>query len=148
MCFLVITTEEQSRRLLAACEHEAFESKLDLFCALARSIVARHSVESYGTRLDATACALRDEREECAAVRVALEAERAARHSVERSAIRAVDLSEHWRMRASQLAQELRDVREAHVAARDAALFWKARCVCATSALRHVTGDWFDYAAA
>lgn len=141
----VIEELERSARLQVV-EHQidGFESLLDVFCAGAKIIVANNSMRSLMHKHHALQNQLDATRERSAQLTVLIEREATSRTAAERSNETALQMFEFWRRKASEQAQEMKEISEAQQLAKESAIFWKARCLCAEGALRHLTNEEFD----
>lgn len=142
--FVIEELERSSRLQVVEHQIDGFESLLDVFCAGAKIIVANNSMRSLmhkhhvlQNQLDAT-------RERGAQLTVLIEREATSRGAAERSNETALQMFEFWRRKASEQAQEMKEIAEAQQLAKESAIFWKARCLCAEGALRHLTNEEFD----
>jgi len=144
---IISSLESSSRSTLLQHECDNFNLLLDLFSASTQTLLGHNKNRSLSRSIENLKQAVDTERELYANVRGKLDRESFEKSSVEKMSHQAVEWCEYWRKRASDNAQELREMTEAKDLAHDAALFWKARCVCATAALKQLTegsGD-FDY---
>ncbi len=141
---VIESLELRSRLQLAEHQRDAFEALLDFFAALMKLLVSTHTTQLVLDRNEQVMAALRREKEQVATLKVKLELEAAKRGSTERLGESAVAAVDYWRRKASENSQRCREVDEARAVAHEAALFWKARAVCATAAVKHLTAEEFD----
>ncbi len=144
---LLASVADSARALILEHEHDARELLLDVFAARARVIVAFNTARSASRSVANLRAAVDAERELNANLKGALEREIGTRRSAEQLGGSAVDASEHWRRVASHQAMELADLAQAHDIARDSAVFWKARAICAAAAIKQLTSEDYDFAA-
>jgi hypothetical protein len=137
--------ESSSRREIIQHEIDNFDGILTMFVSIAKLIISNNTSKSLNQSIKNLRNAVDTERELNANVRGQLDREIGQRLSVEQTNLKAVEWCEHWRIKASEAAQALQEVSEAKDLAHDAALFWKARCVCATAALKQITNGSSDF---
>lgn len=144
MIAILLDVERSARRNLIEHQRDAYESLLDFFAAISKLVVSSNNTQIVLDRNMLLIGALKKEKEVAATAQVRAELEHVKRNQTERLGESAVAAVDYWRRKASETAQKCREIDEARKFAHEAAVFWKARCICATAAVKHLTSEEFD----
>jgi hypothetical protein len=136
--------ERSARWQILDHQRDAFESLLDFNAAIAKLVLSANNTQIVLDRNLLLVNALKAEKEATSTLKVKLDVEHTRLQSTNRLGESAVAAVDYWRRKASELAQQVRELDEARGVAHEAALFWKARCVCATAAVKQLTAEEFD----
>ena len=137
--------EQSARCLIEDHARDAFEAALAGFVAAAKVIVAGNAARGLGAVVCSAKAAAMSERAAANELHAALLRETDARRAADAAYASAAEQCERWRRKASEQAQAAGELSEARTLAHEAAVFWKARCICATAAIKHMTGEDFAF---